>query len=270
MSSPDPSLNTPLSVRDFTRLLTIRTHPLVTSRRKGSPIPRPSLQAFCRTPQLKIHQKHPMVNVRSFHSVFAPITNSCAVSLKRSLDTPTSAPRKRPNNSSTARVLHIPSTFQPNAPEPAQITSFTETPSSYQYPYSTEFQSIQALIIAYANRDVCLVCHISADTQYPESHSLGRCRSRLAGGQDETFKLWRKEVFNFEFGKECVGCGIPTNVCFIVAQPLHPNFSCDFRYSFPTASIRRLDCSITNEWAAAVRGGRHCVQLGIWFYGTRT
>jgi hypothetical protein len=207
-----------------------------------------------------------MVNVGSFHPVFALITNSFTVSLKRCLVTPTSAPRKRPNNSSTARVLHIPSTFQPNAPQP---TAVTENSTSYEYPHSTELQSIQALIIAYTKSDVCLACHISADTQYPDLHPLGRCRSRLAGAQDETFKSWRKTAFNFEFGKECVGCGIATDVSF-AARSFHPNCSYAFRYSFQTASIRRLNCSITNVWAAVAHGGRHCVRLGTWFYATRT
>ena len=121
-------------------------------------------------------------------------------------------------------MLHIPSTFGPIAPETAPPPPPPAT--HYEFPRSAELQSIQALIIAYTNRDVCLVCHVTGDTQYPETHSLGRCRSRLAGAQDQTYKVWRQTAFNFEFGKECMGCGVPKDVnffsihCILFTKPL--------------------------------------------------
>jgi hypothetical protein len=211
-----------------------------------------------------------MVNLCSFcHSVYTLITHSSVVPLKRSLPTPTSVPRKRPNNSSTTRVLHIPSTFRPNSPESSQPTPVTPNSTSYEYLHSTELQAIQALIVAYTSRDVCLACHISGDTQYPEIHALGRCRSRLAGAQDETYKSWRRTAFNFEFGRECIGCGIPKDVSFL-ALSVSQFLIRAFRYTFQTAPIKRPNYSIAIAWAAAAHGGRHFVRLGIWFCGTRT
>jgi len=192
------------------RYYVICINPSVTSCQKDGQITSPPLHVS-RTLRPEIHHKPPLVNELSTCHMTSML-NFSVVSLKRSMPTPTSAPRKRPNNS---QIPHIPSTFRPASPQPSQSTPLAKS-SSYQYSHSTELQAIQGLITAYASRDICLACHISADAQYPEVHSLGRCRSRLAGGQDQTYKNWRQSAFNFEFGLECMGCGISKDASFVV------------------------------------------------------
>jgi hypothetical protein len=77
---------------------------------------------------------------------------------------------------------------------------------------NTKLQLVHKIIDLLAHPEICVACYALGIDGV--AHDLGSCRGGVATYTDPNWKAFRDQ-FNFRYGRDCMGCGISKDVCYL-------------------------------------------------------